>query len=40
MILAPTSAGKFRELRTDEHLLPHVVHLDINIGNDRKARAP
>jgi catechol 2,3-dioxygenase-like lactoylglutathione lyase family enzyme len=29
--------AKFRELRTDEELLPHVVHLDINVGNGRRA---
>jgi catechol 2,3-dioxygenase-like lactoylglutathione lyase family enzyme len=29
--------AKFRELRTDEELLPYVVHLDINVGNGRRA---
>jgi catechol 2,3-dioxygenase-like lactoylglutathione lyase family enzyme len=29
--------SKLRDLSTDEQLLPHVVHLDINVGNDRKA---
>ena len=29
--------GRFRERGTDEQLLPHVVHLDINVSNDRRA---